>query len=158
MLGLENLGGDAEANVAGLLDTAVSLDVAVEDDEEDGTGTGRGKDKKKAAKKGKKKDKAWQRGKRYEIDYGGDEMDVDDQAVERAVQARRDEMMGDAATDDGSAAGVENDMSGPMPIKPTTDSPMWNFMYGQMMLTARSHHTSLCKFNLLMQCRLFEGM
>lgn len=35
MLGLENLGGNTEANVARLLDPAVDVDIAVVDDEEE---------------------------------------------------------------------------------------------------------------------------
>jgi hypothetical protein len=38
MLGLKNLRGNTEADVAGLLDAAVDIDVAVVDDEEEEAG------------------------------------------------------------------------------------------------------------------------
>jgi hypothetical protein len=50
--------------------------------------------------------------------------------------------------DDVQSEDDDDDLSGPMPKKPSIDSPMWNYMYGQLMLTARSHHTSLCKYPL----------
>lgn len=91
-------------------------DVQSEDDDEDDG----------SPVKGSKKDEAWQRGKRYEIDH--------------------DATVDDPPQDELDAYTAENDLSGPMPKKPSIDSPMWNYMYGQLMLTARSHHTSLCKY------------
>jgi hypothetical protein len=117
-----------------------------EDENDDGEGTGKKGKGKSKSKNGKKADKAWARGKRYDIEYDGD--GVLDVADHEALPAEGDVVPLDPRREtEGSVAPTEgeNDLTGPVPIKPTTESPMWNFMYGQMMLTARSHHTSLCE-------------
>lgn len=129
------------------------------EDEDTGTGNGTGASKGQgtgtAKGKGKNGDTAWQRGKRYTIGYGdGQDVDLDD--PEQEARNRQQAVLGLPGDDGEVGMGEEgdSDLTGPIPVKPTMDSPMWNFMYGQLMLTARSHHTSLCELALSLHLRL----
>lgn len=78
----------------------------------------------------------------------GEEEDHDEGANDRRDQGLREDGTAeneDVGAEAGENAGENMDEVPGVPPKPTKYSPVWNTMFGQLMMSSRSHHTALCE-------------